>query len=250
MSNTDECCGDFRAGLGFCPTGCPEMGKAIEDMLTIGNGAVLVGGSGGVSHVGRAVYSAEPKPRLIALGGLKGSGKTTASDHLVNNHNFIRVKMAGGIKEMLRALLVYAGVPTEDVPNYLEGRFKEQMSGVLDGNTPRHAMQSLGAEWGREQMGEDFWVNITYSRITKLLSEGRSVVVDDVRYPNELEMLKELQARAVWVQRREVTVRSVHSSEVSLNRDDFDSVIYNDFSRNDLYEDIDEELFQIQKGRS
>ena len=41
---------------------------------------------------------------VIALTGLMNSGKSTVADYLVTHRDFVRLKFAQGLKEMMRAL--------------------------------------------------------------------------------------------------------------------------------------------------
>lgn len=79
-------------------------------------------------------------PPVIALTGLAGSGKSTASKYLVEKHGYQLVKFAGPLKDMLRAI----GFGEDDI----EGNGKELSNSLLCDKTPRHAMQTLGTEWG------------------------------------------------------------------------------------------------------
>ena len=89
---------------------------------------------------------------VIALTGLMNSGKSTVADYLVTHRDFVRLKFAQGLKEMMRAL----GLTDDEI----EGVRKEMPCERLNGRTPRYAMQTLGTEWGRTHMGQDFWVNL------------------------------------------------------------------------------------------
>ena len=75
------------------------------------------------------------RPRLIGIAGRLGSGKTLAADTLCVNHNFVKVKFAKPIKDMMRTL----GLDDR----HIEGHLKEEPCDLLDGETPRWAMQSL-----------------------------------------------------------------------------------------------------------
>lgn len=53
----------------------------------------------------------------------------------------------------------------------------------------RSLLQTLGTEWGRKQISEDLWVNCIRPRIDTLLCHPSTIViVDDVRFPNELAL--------------------------------------------------------------
>jgi hypothetical protein len=126
-------------------------------------------------------------PRIIALVGNAGAGKSTVAEYLQEVHRYQLVKFAGPLKNMLRAI----GLDDEEI----EGSLKEQPCDLLCGKTPRHAMVTLGTEWGRDQIGVDFWAGLWEEEACAYLNSGQLVVVDDCRFPNELE--KVLRRRGV-----------------------------------------------------
>lgn len=115
---------------------------------------------------------------VIGLMGAAGSGKTTAAAYLAERFGFERVRFAGPLKDMLRAV----GLGEDEI----EGGSKETPSELLLGKTPRQAMQWLGTEWGRNLIGEDFWVNAWAARADRF----PSVVAEDVRFPNEIGAIR------------------------------------------------------------
>mgnify|MGYP003334855467 FL=1 len=122
--------------------------------------------------------------RLVAFCGLMGSGKTYAADYLVQNFGYTRVKFAGVLKDMLRTM----GLTDE----HIEGDLKDLPCELLDGRTPRWAMQSLGTEWGRTCISENLWGNLWEQEVQSLLKKSKSVVVDDCRFDNEVARVKRL----------------------------------------------------------
>ncbi|WP_296584874.1 deoxynucleotide monophosphate kinase [Xanthobacter sp.] len=117
---------------------------------------------------------------IIGFAGRAGAGKTTAAQHLVQHHGFERVRFAGPLKAMMRAL----GCTEEEV----DGARKEMPCDLLGGRTPRLAMQWLGTEWGRDMIAPDLW-----TRAWEYAAAGKPrVVVDDVRFPNEVEAVRRL----------------------------------------------------------
>lgn len=121
-------------------------------------------------------------PPLIGITALAGSGKSTAAHVLIEEYGYWLVKLAAPLKDMLRTLGL--------TPAQIEGNQKEVPSDLLLGHTPRYAMQTLGEEWGRKMFGKDFWVTQAMRRIHDHLSRGDRVVVDDVRYLNEVDHLR------------------------------------------------------------
>lgn len=123
-------------------------------------------------------------PLVVALSGAAGSGKSTAASYLVERHGYTRIRFAGPLKAMMRALKL------DDAA--IEGAMKEAPLDVLSGHTPRYAMQTLGTEWGRKCMGEDFWVNLWRWDAEVAIDKGGRVVVDDCRFPNEAAMVRRM----------------------------------------------------------
>ena len=147
--------------------------------------------------------------RLVGISGKVGSGKTTAAEALIEN-GWVRVKMAGPLKDMLRSIGL-----TDD---HIEGNLKEVPCDLLCGQTPRHAMITLGTEWGRKQIGSDLWASVAAERIRLALGAGFSVVVDDVRFENEAAVIRKLGGVVVRIIRPD-TREIQHESEAGVEPD-------------------------------
>ena len=122
------------------------------------------------------------------------SGKSTASQFLIEHYGFALVKIAAPLKMMARSFLYDAGIPERRLDEFIEGTKKNDdlASYGLPGITPRKIMQSLGSEWGRDQMGRDVWANIAAGRARRLIESGQRVVIDDLRFSNEYDILHAL----------------------------------------------------------
>ena len=170
------------------------------------------------------------KHQFIGLCGLAGSGKSTAADYLVRHHGFLRLSYASPIKRMVRAMLIEAGAPFLDAVEMVDGKLKELPTPFLAGRTPRHAMQTLGTEWGRDLIAQDIWRRILLNKVSQNASER--IVVDDVRFPNEVEGLRAEGFHIIRVVRASAHATGGHSSEAQ----DFevDTVITNDGTVADL----------------
>jgi len=129
------------------------------------------------------------KPQLILIHGLKYSGKSTLASHLIDKYGYERVKLATPLKNMVRSLLRDAGIDEGLIEDYVEGHLKEEPIAELGGTTSRLLMMTLGEEW-RNMHTYMLWVNIAHSKIASMLKEGKKVVVDDVRYPFEVEAMR------------------------------------------------------------
>lgn len=180
--------------------------------------------------------------KLIGLTGLARSGKSTSAQILCAKYSFERFSFAGPIKAMLRALLLEAGVNESDIRVFLEGEMKEESIRALNWKSPRFAMQTLGTEWGRELLGDNLWVTLRFIKIDQLLRAGGSVVLDDARFPNEVDAIRERGGIIVRVVRPENgfegTPHSKHSSETQVLT--ADRIILNNGSLADLENSIRE----------
>jgi hypothetical protein len=151
-------------------------------------------------------------PRVIGLSGPAGSGKSTAAQYLVSNFGYRRVRFAGPLKAMAAA----AGLSDREI----EGDLKELPSELLCGRTPRYFMQRLGTEFGRDLIGEDFWVNLWRESANAIIDGGGRVVADDCRFENEVDMLRSL-GGIVGVLRGRGGLAAAHSSEAYVPVPDF-----------------------------
>lgn len=143
---------------------------------------------------------------IIVLAGPMGSGKSTVAEILARKHNFARLPFAGPLKDMMRALGL-----SEDQVN---GDLKETPTHLLDGKTPRHAMQTLGTEWGRGHISYTLWTNHWKRNAQRLVDAGRPVVAEDCRFSNELSVSHIMGGWAVYVD-RPASLRGVSSEHVS-----------------------------------
>jgi hypothetical protein len=168
---------------------------------------------------------------VIAFVGPIGCGKTTAANYLIETFGFHRLRFAGPLKAMLRAL----GLSEAEV----DGDLKQAPCALLGYKTPRLAMQTLGTEWGREMITADLWVR-AWRKAFDELHAGVNVVIDDMRFPNEADAVRAATSlhKIVRIERPDLSLPgAAHVSElhtIAANR-----TIVNDGSPGDLYQKID-----------
>lgn len=158
---------------------------------------------------------------LVGICGKKFHGKDTAAMGL---RDFEVVKFAGGLKIMMRSFLTYCGVSAEMIERHIEGDLKEVPVECLNGRTTRHAMQTLGTEWGRDLISASLWADTFKRRIAQF----DRVVCTDMRFPNECAMIKDLGGMTVRIVNPNVQVPlDEHPSETQIDTLPVDIVIYN-----------------------
>ncbi len=145
-------------------------------------------------------------PSVIALIGQAGTGKTTVARHLAINHGYVELKFA----RVLKLMLLNMGLSWEE----LEGALKEEPCSLLLGKTPRHAMQTLGTEWGRDIIDKDIWTHVWKIQVTKRLNSERKIVCDDCRFENEVKAVRDFEGSKIWrIRRKGLPTKMDHPSE-------------------------------------
>lgn len=164
-------------------------------------------------------------PRIIALCGRKRSGKDTAARAL-SCFGFKSIAFAEPLKQMLVSFLIAIGMDAAGARWHVYDSPRDQPLEFLNGRTVRHALQTLGTEWGRNLIHTDLWRDATI-RAIKMASERRFVVTD-LRFPNEAAALKELGAIILRIDREMPRDESDnHVSEQLLDEIPADYVIQN-----------------------
>lgn len=122
---------------------------------------------------------------LIGLTGRKQSGKSTVAQILREKQKFIEYSFAAPVRLFIAFMLA----PREaDGLAWLEAN-KETPIDWLDGMTPRHMLQTLGTEWGRDMIHSELWLRKCMRDIVD--STAPNIVVSDVRFDNEAKAIRE-----------------------------------------------------------
>ena len=205
---------------------------------------------------------------LIGFVGFIGGGKGSAADYLVAKHGYVKESFANSVKDSVAAIFGWdRGMLEGDTA---ESRaIREQpdafWSNKLDKPfSPRMALQLMGTEAGRDVFHKDLWIFTVLRR----MQENKNYVLADVRFPNEIQRIREAGGKIVWVRRGELPewyqtaftenttpwdeqyiiedheqlmsqkYPDVHFSEWAWVGQELDGVIINDGSMDDLYKQI------------
>jgi hypothetical protein len=176
------------------------------------------------------------KPKLIGLySPAPQSGKSTVAEYLCRKHGYQQIAFAGPLKEMTETFLICMGVPPGLSVRMVYGDLKESPIEEI-GCTPRHLMQTLGTEWGRNCVHTELWVKVALARAA---AAQRPVVIDDMRFPNEMEAVRAAGGVCLQIVRPGVERKTSHPSEGQLDNARFDCTLVNSGSEDDLYAAID-----------
>ena len=176
-------------------------------------------------------------PRVIGLYSPAPQSGKTAVAYELQQHGYISVSFAGPLKRMLSVFLNSAGYGHDMIESMLFEHKEEKIPEF--GVTPRHLMQTIGTEWGRECIGPDVWVDVWKSSVMKWLDGGLNVVVDDMRFPNEWDAVRDLGGECWYITRpRTAKPESEHASEGALDSHGFDMRLINDGTLPDLYNQV------------
>ena len=174
-----------------------------------------------------------PTPITIGLCGRAGSGKDTVRSILEMHHDFAGLAFAEPIRAMLRELLTSNGCSDD----YITRRELKETAIPGLGISYRQMAQTLGTEWGRQQLGGNFWLNVANTYLADLRTQGyRRFVVSDVRFANEAEWVRQ-QGGLVWlIDRPGIDDVRPHVSEAMPTSAGFeaDRIIHNHSTVHDL----------------
>lgn len=139
--------------------------------------------------------------KIVGLVGFKGSGKDSASTPLLEQ-GFQKTSFAGVLKDCCSAIFGWDRDMLEGTTG--EARLKREETDLWwaeklgrPGFSPRRAFTSLGTDVIRTHFNENIWVLAVENQIR----QGGDWVLTDCRFPNELQMVKDLGGTIIRVKR-------------------------------------------------
>lgn len=170
---------------------------------------------------------------IIGFTGKKRSGKDTAASVFIAE-GFRQVSFADPMKLMMKTLLQYRGMPENLIDRHLHDDLKESYTGYLSGNTPRHALQTLGTEWGRNLLHPDFWIETFRDHVK---DSGENIVIADVRFDNEAAAIIDMGGEVIEINRPSLSslAEDTHPSEGGVSEDLITMTLLNNFETADAF---------------
>lgn len=204
---------------------------------------------------------------IIGVCGLIGSGKDTIADYLVNIHEFRRDSFAATLKDAVSAVFGWDR-------DMLEGRSKSSREWREQPDdwwsqrlgqtiTPRWILQYWGTEVCRRGFHDDVWIA---SLENKLRTRSDDVVISDCRFPNEIAAIRAQGGYVIRVMRGPdpawfQQIRDYfdgqcpqpddlpHASEWAWAGTDFDRVIDNNGTMDELYQQINDLVQDLRAAK-
>lgn len=209
-------------------------------------------------------------PLIIGLVGFQGAGKDTIADYLCNFQGFRRESFANSLKDAVSAVFGWDRT-------MLEGRttqareWREQVDPWwaerlnMPHLTPRWVLQYWGTEVCRKGFNDDIWIA---SLENKLRTSQDDIVISDCRFPNEIKSIKTAGGIVIRVVRgpepewfklaehvnsgapngfwsgAELAKFNIHVSETAWVGTEFDAVVNNNGTIDDLYSQV-KNLIQV-----
>jgi hypothetical protein len=180
---------------------------------------------------------------LIAFCGYKGSGKDTCSDYLVEKYGFKKIAFADQLKNILKTMFMFT-----DEQLYGTIEQKETPDARWFGCTPRLAMQYVGTELIRNQLGtimpslgNDYFVKYLEMQIMAMRAKDPTVniVISDLRCLNEEKLVRKFSGWISKIERETLEQNDSHLTETEFLKIQSDFPIKNNKNVKSLYRELD-----------
>lgn len=171
---------------------------------------------------------------LYAFTGLRGHGKTTAAEALIDKYGFVHLNFADTLREVVAA--VY-GVTMDEM---LNPALKEKVLDRYPFKAPRELLQHVGTDLFRKFI-DDTWLQAFRRRAEEAVAAGApGVVCSDARFLNEAALIREMGGTLIRIEdprkreRGATDAFSLHASEREIDLLPCQWTIYNERKIDDL----------------
>ena len=185
---------------------------------------------------------------IIGLCGAQGSGKDTVANILITEYGFVKLTFASTLKDvvailfswprdLLEGLTEESRLWRETVDDFWSAKLS------ISGFTPRKALQMIGTDLFRLHFNNDIWISIVENKISAMLKNNPNIniVISDCRFANEFSLIKQFPDSHIITILREKNYsinKLVHSSETEWINYNFDAILQNDNSIDELKSNI------------
>ena len=192
-------------------------------------------------------------PKLLAIIGKAGSGKTTVAKYLSQYKAYTIQSFANNLKKIVSESLGMSSNDLERIKNEtmyfdttsidtnyisvctdIDEKVISECLYKFEKVTPRQLLQVVGTDIIRKCNPN--W----HIQQLNIESKSSKVCFDDTRFHNELKYIRENGGKVVHIQRDFGNTSDTHISENELNADNADFIIVNDSSLSELFSKIDE----------
>lgn len=180
------------------------------------------------------------RPKIIAICGLKRSGKDVIADHLVNKYGYEKIKFADPLKKAVKELFEFTEeqVGDSDDKDIMDTRWNI---------TPRKALQFFGTEVMQFKIQEllkgvdrkFFAKSLLYKINTN--NNDKKYVISDLRFYHEYEELEKIGVYVIRIERH-LDNNDHHISELEYTKIPNDNIIINNKDIDHLKKMIDKIL--------
>jgi hypothetical protein len=197
---------------------------------------------------------------IFGVVGFIGSGKGTVGKYLTDVHDYATTSFAKTLKDSVASMFCWPREMIEgDTPESREWR--EQADPWWSKKfgrpvTPRWALQYFGTDVVRMHFNTNMWI---WSVERQISDHGDKIIITDARFPNELNLIRELGGKIIWVRRTDLPewydsalrqnqnasyemstkYPDVHPSEWAWIGSPIDCTIMNCGTKDDLYEETE-----------
>lgn len=192
-------------------------------------------------------------PLIVGLAGKARSGKDSLADHLIRRHGFVRYAFADALRAAALALDPIID-DTIDFPDEVEWAHRfVRLSEVVEEKgweaakahpEVRRTLQNYGV--AIREIQSDFWINAAMAEADR---EDRPVVVTDVRFPNEVDAIRNRGGVLIRVIRLGANGNG-HISETAIDHIEADHTIRNGGTLDDLGDAFDDAFNLVAPSRA
>lgn len=190
-------------------------------------------------------------PKIIAISGLKRSGKDTIADYLCINYGYTKIKIANPLKQGLKVMFGFTDEQLEsDAKDEIDPRWEVQ---------PRKIMQFIGTDVMQYQLqqiipgvGRKVWIK---SLIEEHIANSRNLdklfVIPDLRFLHEYEELSKYNTVFWRVNRITELDKFNHVCDLHISEKEYLQIpvshIFKNETKNGLFSQIDTQIHQISQ---